>query len=71
MCQALDDPCLYDGDALTTTCRPDFVPPGLRKDVMDCWVIDFKDYVEGTDAGPPDATTTKKASTFEAITQAP
>ena len=44
MCNALDNPCAADG----TYCRPDYVPPGLRKDVMSCWAIDFKNYVEGT-----------------------
>lgn len=68
MCKALDDPCVYDSDPATVTCRPDFVPPGLRKDVMDCWVMDFKPYVEGTVTGPPNAPTTKSASTFSLIT---
>lgn len=36
MCSALDSP------------RPEWVPDGERKDVMKCWVMDFKIYVEGT-----------------------
>ena len=36
MCKALDDP------------RPEYVPKGLTKDVMSCWVRDFEKYVTGT-----------------------
>ena len=47
MCNALDNPC-YDPLDKTKYCRPDYIPPGLRKDVMSCWAIDFVNYVEGT-----------------------
>ena len=36
MCEALNDP------------RPDYVPAGERKDVIQCWIMDFIPYLEGT-----------------------
>lgn len=62
MCKALDEP------------RPKFVPKGLTKDVMSCWVRDFEKYVTGSitptesylpQSEEPDYTGTKTPQTLE------